>query len=152
MHLAPPQIVPRAQLATHVADLLFFLYDGPNLPLAQQPMARQGIQAFADSSPNRDAVAQQAQAQGINLALIAGRAPQVANMMDVFFGAYNVAWNGNDAYGFDNDPPGRAQATAWGIVPEDINSTRHYCVLQTNQIEQMLSNLLNLLKRLNRPL
>ncbi|MEU4231362.1 hypothetical protein AB0F17_44300 [Nonomuraea sp. NPDC026600] len=142
-----PLTVPRPQLAAHLEDLLFFLYGGQNLPHHQHALARQGIQAFADSAPNQSVVIEQAKAQQIDLAHIKQQALQLAGMMDLFFGGYNVAWDGKGNYGFV-----ATQGATWGIPAEDINSTRKYCVLQENRIEQMLSNLLNLLKRLRRPL
>jgi hypothetical protein len=148
--LPGPQIVPRDQLATHLANLLLFLYGGPNLPAGVHAQFHQRIKALADTAPNRAAVLAHAGQQNINLAGIRGLAPQIAPTMDAFFGGYNVLWDNNkNAYNF----AGSAQTDAWGIVVEDINSTRKYCVRPNeNIIEQMLSNLLNLLKRVSRPL
>lgn len=145
MYPAPPHI-PKAQLATLLENLLFFLYGGPQLNPLQQVQARQGIQQFADSSPNQLTVVDHAQHQNINLAAIGALAPQIAPMMDAFFLQHNVQWNAaNNAYDFLS-----TQRAAWDFPVEDINSTRQYCVLPTNNVAQMLSNLLNLLKRARR--
>jgi hypothetical protein len=137
-----PQIVPKDQLADHLTDLLFFLFDGPALPLGQHLQARNGIQAFADSAPSESQIDDQVAKSGMTYAQIQNRAPQIANLMDAFFGGYNVAWNGRNAYSFD-------AVAQWGVWPfpvEDVNAIRLFCVLPQARMSKLLFNLLSLLK------
>jgi hypothetical protein len=63
-------------------------------------------------------------------------------MMDNFFLSYGVLWNGQNKYTFN-----AGQWAEWQLVPEDINASRQYAVSPRLRTEQLLSNLLKLLKR-----
>ena len=124
----------------HLLDLLFFLYDGPNLPQTEQRAARQGIRDFAATAPEMyemSSLLSQTPGQQ-NLATIAHRAPQIAPMMDNFFQAYGVLWDGQNKYTFN-----AGQWAVWQLVPEEINASRQYSVSPRLRTEQLLSDLLS---------
>ncbi len=141
----PPKlrIVPRAAVYEHLLDLLFFLYDGPNRPEAEQHTARQAIRDFAATAPELRDVVVLAQTPGQqNLATIAHRAPQIAPMMDNLFLRYGVLWNGQNKYAFN-----AGQWGVWQLVPEEINAIRRYAVSPRLRTEQLLTDLLKLARR-----
>ena len=140
----PLRIVPRAAVRDHLLDLLFFLYDGPSLHRSQHEAAKQEIRDFAATAPAvRDVVSRAGTPGQQNLATIAQRAPQIAPLMDNFLQSHGVFWNGRDKYAFN-----AGQWGVWQLVPDEINAVRRYSVSPRLRTEQLLSDLLRLLKRL----